>query len=217
MFNLREISVSLQSGGAQETANLIRRALRENYSAEQILKEGLAAGIAEAEQRYGTGVPFTPEMIFVARALNVGISTLRSAAGLAGGESWGTVIAGTVKEDLFDIEKNLSVMMMEIRGLRVIDLGVSVSAERFIESAKSTDSQIIACSAARINTMPRLKEIIHTAEAAGIRKRVKILISGKPVTEQYRAAIGADFFAPDALSAGELAAAHCRRILLPAA
>jgi methanogenic corrinoid protein MtbC1 len=217
MINMEELSLSVQAGQARETAKLIRRALEEHCPVKRILEEGLLQGISAVEERYGAGLPPAPEFVLAKRAFSAGLNSVRENSLPEEEDSEGAVIIGTVKNDLRDIEKNLGVLMMELQGLRVIDLGVSVSAERFIETARTQDAQLIACSAASLAAMPYLKGIVQGAEAAGLRDRVKILITGKPVTEQYRAHIGADYYALDMISAAEIAAGHCRRIFLPAA
>lgn len=121
----------------------------------------------------------------------------------------GKVVLGTVKGDLHDIGKNLVRMMMEGKGLEVIDLGIDVPVEKFIETAVQEQAQIIACSALLTTTMNEMKLIVEAAKTAGIRDKVKIMIGGAPVTDQFRASIGADLYAPDAASAAEVAVQAC--------
>jgi methanogenic corrinoid protein MtbC1 len=217
VIDLNEISLNVQSGRAIKTSELIHQALEENYSVEHILKDGLRAGIAAAEDQYGKEMTNAPDLLAALRAMNMGLRVLRTTAEFPVDEFGGTVIAGTAVDDLYDTEKNLTVVMMQTEGLQVIDLGASVPTGQFIEAARTEDAQLIFCSAAMIATMPYLKELVQTAEASGIRNRIKIMIAGKPVTERYRALIGADFYAPDMETAAGIAAAHCRRTLLPAA
>jgi methanogenic corrinoid protein MtbC1 len=216
-MSMSELSWSIQAGKAEKTAELVRRALGENYQAEQILREGLMKGIALAEERWASRFPPSPELLISRRALKRGIEALREAPAMDQGDYQGTVIAGAVRDDLSDTDKNLGVLLMELMGLQVIDLGVSVGTWAFIEAAKVHGAQIIACQAARLGSLGFLKNIVQGTDAAGLRDRVKVLVTGKSVTEPYRAHIRADLYAPDMISAAEIAAAHCRRILLPAA
>jgi methanogenic corrinoid protein MtbC1 len=217
MIDLREISRAVEQGRARETSELINRAMEEGCGIENIVKEGLIAGMAAAENRYGRENPCAFEMLIAVRAVNMGIKALRGALGPPPETGSGTVILGAVKDDCYDVEKNLMALMMRLEGLRVEDLGVSVSPERFISAARAEDAQIIACSAARLGAMVHMKNLVQIAGAMGVRNRVKIIVTGKPVTDQFRAIIGADYYAPDAASAAEIAAAYYRRSLRPAA
>jgi methanogenic corrinoid protein MtbC1 len=209
-MNLNDISHSLQSGKAKETSDLIARAIKENYSVESILKQGLIPGMAAVKNRLRKNEIFVPDLLVAARAMNMGIKTLRPTLASSIGEPTGTAVIGTVRGDTHDIEKNLMSIMMEGKGLKVIDLGTGVSAERFIEAAVTGKAQIIACSAMLPTTMGQLKSIVQAAASAGIRDQVKIIITGAPVTEKYCHIIGADMYAPDAVSAAEMASAHLR-------
>jgi methanogenic corrinoid protein MtbC1 len=209
-MNLRDISESLQSGKARETSVLITQAIQENYSVESILKLGLIPGITAVQERLRKNEIFMPDMLVAARAMNIGIKTLRPCLAASGAEPKGTVVIGTVKGDLRDTEKNLAAIMMEGIGLKVVDLGVSVSHERFIEAAAREKAQVIFCLALRTGTMSQMKILVQACAGAGIRGRVKIMIAGYPVTETYCRVIGADLYAPDAVNAAEMALAHCK-------
>jgi methanogenic corrinoid protein MtbC1 len=211
MIDLEDISQSLQSGKARETSALITKAIQENYSVESILRHGLIPGMNAVEERFRKNEIFIPEVLVATRAMNMGIKTLRPC--LAVSEARGTVIVGTVKGEMQDTEKNLIAIMIEGIGLKVVDLGAGVPPERFIETAKKENAQIIICSAMRTATMHQMKMLIQAVTAAGIRSHVKIMVTGYPVTEKYCNAIGADFYAPDAVSAAEAAAAHCGKKL----
>jgi methanogenic corrinoid protein MtbC1 len=209
MVNLNDISQSLQSGKAQETSNLITKAIEEHYSIESILKQGLISGMSAVEIRYKKNEIFIPEVLIAARAMNMGIKTLRPIIASSVGEPKGTVVIGTVKGDIHDIEKNLMAVTMEGIGLRVIDLGVGVAPERFIETAVTEKARIIVCIASMTITMMQFKSVIRAAASAGIRTQIKIMVTGAPVTEQYSRIIGADTYAPDTVSAAEVARAIC--------
>jgi methanogenic corrinoid protein MtbC1 len=208
MIDLREISCSLQSGKAMETSALITRALAENYSVESILKQGLIPGMRTVEERLVRNEILSPEMVIADRAMNMGLKTLRLLIPTPSGEPGPTVIIGTVKGELRDIEKNLIAVMMKGLGFRVVDLGAGVSPEKFIQAAINEDAQFITAISMVTITMHQLKLIVQTAAAANIRDRVKIVVTGKPITEKFCQAIGADIYAPDAVSAAELVAAR---------
>ncbi|MFP3042580.1 B12-binding domain-containing protein [Treponema primitia] len=209
MVNLNDISQSLQLGRAAETSNLIAKAIEENYSAETILKQGMIPGMRAVKDRYMRKEIYQPEMLIVARAMNMGIRTLRPLIASAVKNPKGTVIIGTVKGDIWDIAKDLMAITMEGAGLRVVDLGTSVSADRFIEVAIVESARIIFCTANLPAAMGQLKLVVHAATASGIRNRVKIMVSGAPVTEKYCRVIDADIYARDTVSAAEMAGSIC--------
>jgi methanogenic corrinoid protein MtbC1 len=209
MVNLSDISQSLQSGKAGETSDLIARAIEENYSVESILKQGLIPGMYAVTSRYKRREIFQPELLVAARAMNIGIRTLRPAIASRTGTPKGVVIIGVVKGDSHDIEKNLMAVTMEGLGLRVIDLGTGVSPERFVEAAIAEKAQVILCTANLPAAMGQLKLVVHAAVSSGIRNRVTIMVSGAPVTEKYCRAIGADCYVKDAVEAAEMAKTRC--------
>lgn len=206
-FNL--ISENLQKGRAKDVEALVSQALAENVPAKDILEQGMMAGMALIGEKFKKNEVFVPEVLIAARAMNMGMKVLKPALVSAGVEARGTVVIGTVKGDLHDIGKNLVGMMMEGAGLRVVDLGTDVSPERFVEAAKSENATIIACSALLTTTMTQMKNVVQAAEAAGIRGKVKIMVGGAPLTDNFCAQIGADKYSADAASAAEVAAAFC--------
>jgi methanogenic corrinoid protein MtbC1 len=209
MINLDDISLSLQSGKATETSALITKAFEEHYSVETILKQGLIPGIKNMERRLIRNEILLPEMLVATRAVNMGLKALRHLLPTPSEAPKATVVIGTVKGELRDVDKNLIAVMMEGLGMRVIDLGIGVSPEKFIMTAAAENARFIVCLAMATTTMPQLKIVVQTAALTGIRSKVKILITGKTITEQYCQAIGADFYAPDPAGAAELIAAQC--------
>jgi methanogenic corrinoid protein MtbC1 len=207
MVNLSDISQSLQSGKAGETSDLITRAIKENYSVESILRQGLIPGMYAVTGRYKRKEIFQPELLIAKRAMNMGIRALRPAIISSAGKPKGTVIIGTVKGDSQDIEKNLMAVTMEGLGLRVLDLGAGVSPERFVEAAIAEKAQIILCTANLPAAMGQLKLVVHAAVSSGIRNRITIMVSGVPVTEKYCRTIGADYYARDTVAVAELVGA----------
>ena len=170
-----------------------------------ILNEGLLAGMGILGGKFKRNEVYVPDVLIAARAMKVGTSLLKPLLISEGIKANGRVILGTVKGDLHDIGKNLVGMMMEGKGLEVIDIGVDVPAERFIEAAIEKQAQIICCSALLTTTMSEIKPVIEAAKSAGIRDKVIIMIGGAPVNQAFADSVGADLYRPDAASAAEAA------------
>jgi len=209
MSILNEISTLLQQGRAPKVKELVTQALDEGLAAQDILENGLLAGMAVVGEKFKKNEVFVPEVLIAARAMNAGIDILRPHLIASGVTAKGRAVIGTVKGDLHDIGKNIVKMMLEGKGLEVIDLGVDVPAEAFVEKAKECDAQIICCSALLTTTMSEMKLIVEKAEQAGIRDRVKIMIGGAPVTQAFCDSIGADYYTSDAASASDIALEIC--------
>jgi methanogenic corrinoid protein MtbC1 len=209
MVNLDDISHNLQSGKARETSALITKAIAENYTIDTIVKQGLIAGIQAAEARYGRNEVLAPEIRMARRAMEWGIRQIKQAiVAVKGPAALGTVVMGTVEGDIEDRDKNIAAVMMESRGFMVVDLGTSVSPARFVEAAIENQAHVIVCSASLVTTMAQMKILVQKTVSEGIRKKVKIILTGAPVTERYCRIIGADMYAHDALIAADLAAAY---------
>ena len=206
---LSQISENLQKGKAKIVKQLVQEAIDAGISAQEILEQGLIAGMNVVGEKFRNNEIFVPEVLVAARALNMGSALLKPLLAADGVKAQGKVCIGTVQGDLHDIGKNLVKMMMEGKGLEVIDLGTDVSAETFVKTAIEQDCQIICCSALLTTTMPVMEEVVKAAEAAGIRGKVKIMIGGAPVSEEFRAKIGADAYTNDAASAADLAVSFC--------
>ena len=163
--------------------------------------------MGEIGQRFKKNEVFVPEVLIAARAMNMALAVLKPALANAGVEHKGTVVICTVKGDLHDIGKNLVKMMIEGTGLKVVDLGVDCSAEKVIDAIKEYNADVVCLSALLTTTMLYQKEIIDAITAAGLRDKVKIMVGGAPVTQEFADKIGADFYTPDAASAAECASA----------
>ena len=209
-MDMQEISLQLQAGKAKIVKNLVQQALDEGIDAKTILEEGLLAGMAEVGEKFKNNEIFVPEVLVAARAMNMGTALLKDKLVESGVTAKGKACIGTVKGDLHDIGKNLVKMMMESKGLEVIDLGVDVSPEQFVQTAKEQNCQLICCSALLTTTMTVMAEVVKMAEEAGIRDQVKIMIGGAPVTEAFCKQIGADCYTTDAASAADAAVAFCQ-------
>ena len=207
MSVLQEISEMLQKGKANEVKELAQKGLDEGLGAKQILEEGLMPGMSIIGDKFKKNEVYVPEVLIAARAMNAGIEILKPHMSDSDRTDKGTVVLGTVKGDLHDIGKNLVKIMMEGKGLRVVDLGIDVSPEKFVSSAKESNADIIACSALLTTTMTEMENVVKAAEEAGIRDKVTIMVGGAPVTQSFCESIGADRYAPDAASAADEAIA----------
>ena len=205
-----EISENLQKGRAKVVKAMVEQAVAEGCPAAEILGEGLLAGMNVVGEKFKKNEVYVPEVLVAARAMNMGIEVLKPLLAEDGVRSVGRVCIGTVQGDLHDIGKNLVKMMMEGKGLEVIDLGTDVSPETFIQTAVERDCDIICCSALLTTTMEVMGEVVKKAEEAGIRDRVKIMVGGAPVTDAFCRQIGADKYTSDAASAADAAVELCK-------
>ena len=204
---LLEISEKLQKGKTKDIKALVPKALEEGVSASDILNAGLLDGMNIVGIKFKNNEVFVPEVLIAARAMKAGTDILKPYLVSDNVSAKGKVVLGTVRGDFHDIGKNLVKMMMEGHGLEVIDLGVDVAPEAFINAAKENGADIIACSALLTTTMAEMKNVVDLCTAEGIRDNVKILIGGAPITEAFKNEIGADIYTSDAASAAEAAAA----------
>jgi len=202
LFN--KLSEKLQQGNMPEVVELTKQAIDEGFSASEIL-DALLSGMGVIGEKFKNNEIFVPEVLVAARAMNGGLEVLAPLLEQQGVQPVGKVIIGTVKGDLHDIGKNLVRMMMVGAGLEVIDLGVDVSPEKFVEAIKENEPQIVAMSALLTTTMTNMKTIIKAIEESGLRDQVKIMIGGAPVTDEYAKEIGADSYTPDAATAASAA------------
>ena len=208
-MELKEISAQLQAGKAKIVKTLVQQAVEEGFAPQQILEEGLLDGMAVIGEKFKNNEVFVPEVLIAARAMNQGVAILKPLLAAEGVKATGKVCIGTVQGDLHDIGKNLVKMMMEGKGLEVIDLGTDVSAETFVKTAIEQDCQIISCSALLTTTMSVMADVVKAAEEAGIRDKVKIMIGGAPVNQAFCDEIGADCYTVDAASASDKAVEFC--------
>ena len=195
-MDLHEISVQLQAGKAKIVKTLVQQAIDEGIPAQTILEEGLLDGMNVIGEKFKNNEVFVPEVLVAARAMNMGVSILKPLLMDADVKAKGRVCIGTVKGDLHDIGKNLVKMMMEGKGLEVIDLGTDVAPETYVRTAIEENCQIICCSALLTTTMGVMADVVKAAEEAGIRDKVKIMIGGAPVTEAFCQQVGADAYKP---------------------
>ncbi len=210
MCVLNEISENLQKGKAKIVKELVQKALDEGYKPAEILEKGLLSGMSIIGEKFKNNEVYVPEVLVAARAMNMGSQILKPHLALDGVKATGKVCIGTVQGDLHDIGKNLVKMMLEGKGLEVIDLGTDVAPEAFIKAAIENDCQVICCSALLTTTMGVMADVVKAAVDAGIRDKVKIMVGGAPVSEEFCKQIGADCYTPDAASAADKAVEFCR-------
>ncbi len=208
-MELTIMSEKIRAGRAKEVKVLVQQALDEGIDPNRILNEGLMAGMAVIGERFKNGEAFVPEVLVAARAMNKGAEILKPHLAAEGTKATGRVCLGTVQGDYHDVGKNLVKMMLESKGLEVIDLGTDVPPDAFIKTAQEQNCAVICCSALLTTTMEVMRDVVKAAEAAGIRDNVKIMIGGAPVTEEYCEKIGADAYTPDAASAADKAMEFC--------
>ncbi|MEA4966057.1 MAG: corrinoid protein [Oscillospiraceae bacterium] len=206
MSKLQEISAAVEKGKKKLIGGLVQEALDEGIAPSVILNEGMVAAMGKVGEAFTNGDIFVPEMLVAARAMKAGVEVLKPhlASGEAG--ALGKIILGTVSGDLHDIGKNLVGMMFESAGFEVIDLGVDVPDEKFLETYDANpDTKIIALSALLTTTMPSLESVVAKLNATPFRGKIKIMVGGAPVTQKFADKIGADAYTPDAGSAAEKA------------
>lgn len=206
---LEDISVQLQAGRAKNVKVLVQQAIDEGIPAQEILDQGLLAGMNIIGDKFKKNEVFVPDVLVAARAMNTGAALLKPLLATGSVKASGRVCIGTVLGDLHDIGKNLVKMIMEGKGLEVIDLGTDVPPETFVRTAIEQNCQVICCSALLTTTMSVMEDVVKEAESAGIRDHVKIMVGGAPVTADFCREIGADCYTEDAVSAAEAAVAFC--------
>ena len=210
MSILEDISENLQKGKAKIVKELVQQAIDEGISPDKILGEGLLAGMSVIGEKFKNNEVYIPEVLVAARSMNMGAQVLKPYLAGDGFTAAGKVCIGTVQGDLHDIGKNLVKMMMEGKGLEVVDLGTDVAPETFVQTAIEQNCQVICCSALLTTTMGVMAEVVKAAKEAGIRDKVKIMVGGAPVTQEFCDEIGADCYTADAASAADAAAAFCK-------
>ena len=192
-------------GDQEEVKGLIQQALDQGEDADIILKLGLQKAMEHVGLKFRNDEIYIPEVLVAAQTMHAGLEVLKPVLSKGASSKGPKVVLGTVKSDIHDIGKNLVGMMLEGGGFEVIDIGTDAPTEKFVQVAQDNDAEMIAMSALLTTTMPGIQATIEAIEAAGLNKRVKTLVGGAPVTEEYAREVGADGYAPDAGSAVEKA------------
>ena len=202
---LTQLAAALKKGQKNRVLKLCNQAIEENIDRQTILQKGLVAGMVSLGNDFSANKVFVPEMLMAARCMTAATEILKPLLVKGESKSAGKVCMGTVKGDMHDIGKNLVKIMMEGSGLTVIDLGTDVSAETFVDTAINENCDIICCSALLTTTMDEMKKVVALAKEKGIRDKVKIMIGGAPITQEYCDEIGADIYTDDAAAAAKRA------------
>ncbi len=205
MSTISEISEYLQKGRAKNVKELVQQALDENEDPKAILNEGLLDGMMIIGEKFKNNEVFVPEVLVAARAMNAGLTILEPKLIEVGNEPVGTAIIGTVQGDLHDIGKNLVAMMLKGAGFDVIDIGVDVEPDTFIEQAETNNADVICMSALLTTTMPNMEATIEALKEKGLRDKYIVMVGGAPVNENFAEQIGADYYTPDAATCAEVA------------
>jgi len=204
MADFQAIADALIKGQAPKVKEMVSAAINEGVKPEEILSKGLIAGMSVIGELFKKNEIYVPEVLIAARAMHAGMDQLKPLLSAAGVKPKGVFAIGTVKGDLHDIGKNLVMMMMEGAGYQIMDLGVDVTPDKFVQAIKN-GAQMIGLSALLTTTMPSMRNTIDAVKAAGLRDKVKILVGGAPLTQTYADEIGADGYSPDAATAVDIA------------
>ena len=205
MSDYTELYDAILTGNAKKAEEVTKRALAAKADPTELVRKYMIPAMDEVGKRFECSEYFVPELLIAARAMKISLELITPLLAEAGAEPVGRVVIGTVQGDLHDIGKNLVASMLEGGGFQVIDLGVDVPAQRFVEAAKEKDGTIVALSALLTTTMTMMKTVIDALEKAGIRNKTKVIIGGAPITQQYADQIGADGYSDNASAAVALA------------
>ena len=203
MADLQALAEAVIRGDQKKSVEITKEALKEGAAPKSVLDKGLIAGMDIVGARFKKNEIYIPEVLIAARAMKMAMEILEPELVKAGVEPVGKLLIGTVQGDLHDIGKNLVAMMLKGAGFEVIDLGVDVGPEKFIEQVKTSKAQLIGMSALLTTTMPGMERTIKAIKQAGL--AAKVMIGGAPVTQEYANKIGADGYASDAASAVDIA------------
>jgi 5-methyltetrahydrofolate--homocysteine methyltransferase len=201
MADLKALAEAILKGDRDKAREITQQAIDEKIPPQDIISNGLIAGMGVVGVKFKANEFYVPEVLIAARAMHASMDLLKPLIAESGIEPVGRALIGTVKGDLHDIGKNLVAMMLEGAGFEVVDLGVDVKNDQFIQAVKDRGSKVLCLSALLTTTMPAMKEVIESLKAAGIRDGIKIMVGGAPVTQAYAEEIGADGYAADAASA----------------
>ena len=205
MDKMKPISEAIVQLKWDEIAVLTNEAVEAGIPALEIINQGLVSGMTVIGTKFRNGEMFLPEVLLSAKTMKTALDILLPILSQQGASSMGRVAIGTVSGDIHDIGKNIVISMLQGNGFEVMDLGVDIAPERFVEVIRNNDLQILGLSALLTSTMPMLEETIEALEKAGLRQKTKVIIGGAPVTQSYADQIGADGYAPDAASATDRA------------
>ena len=198
---IKQISDNLQRGEDEEVYNFTRRAIEQNLPAKSILDDGLIAGMAVVGEKFKAHEIFLPDVLLAAKAMYAGMDQIKPLLIKEGIPTIGKVVVGSVQGDLHDIGKNLVAIMLKGAGFEIIDLGNDVPPEKFIDTALENEAAVIGMSALLTTTMPVMKKVVDLVKARNLSYKIKIIVGGAPLTEDYAHAIGADAYGFDGINA----------------
>jgi 5-methyltetrahydrofolate--homocysteine methyltransferase len=205
MAKYQDLADSIIAGDNVKSKEITQKLVDSGVSSSEILNEGLVPGMEVVGRQFKANEMYIPEVLIAARAMHAAMDIIKPMLSESGAKMKGTVIIGTVQGDLHDIGKNLVGMMLEGGGFSIIDVGVDVSAEKYVEEAKKSGAKLIGLSALLTTTMPVMKDVIALLKTDSITADVKVMVGGAPLTQEYSDSIGANGYAPDASSAVDLA------------
>ncbi len=204
MYDYTEMREALQRGNAAKVKEQAAEALAQGRPAAEILNEGLVSAMAVIGEKFKKNEVYVPEVMVAARAMTAGLEVIKPILVQTGAPPAGKLVIGTVRGDLHDIGKNLVRMMFEGAGFHVVDLGVDVTPNAFVDAIRREQPDLLGMSALLTTTMPAMKSTIEALEQAGVRNQVRVMVGGAPVTARYAEEIRADGYAPDASTAVEV-------------
>ncbi len=205
MTIIEQIKENLMKGKAKDVKEQVEQAMKQGAAASDVLNQGLLAGMSIIGEKFKKNEVYVPEVLIAARAMKAGMEVLKPALAAAKVQPRGVVVIGTVKGDLHDIGKNLVGMMLEGGGFKVVDAGINVEPEKFLELARANNAQLIGVSALLTTTMTNMKAVVEQVKQSDLAGKVKVMIGGAPLTQAFCDEIHADGYSPDAASAADLA------------
>jgi len=205
MADLAQLKEAVENGKRAQAEALTRAAVEAGVPPIEILEKGLVAAMSSVGEKFKKGEAFVPELLIAAKSMKAAMEIIRAKLVAADYKPLGKVVIGTVRGDLHDIGKNLVKMMLEGAGFEVVDLGVDVGPEKFVEAVRQHSPQIVAMSALLTTTMLSMPDTVKALKDAGLRDKVKVIIGGAPITDSFAAEISADGYRPDASTAVDLA------------
>jgi 5-methyltetrahydrofolate--homocysteine methyltransferase len=202
---MEELREAVVAGKVKETTEQVQKLLQEGQDPNAMMQEAMIPAMDVVGDLFQKGEVYLPEMLMAAKAMKAGLEILKPRMVQGAAASTGTVVIGTVRGDMHDIGKNLLSIALEGAGFKVLDLGIDVAPEAFVESVKEHQPQVLGLSALLTTTMVAMREVIEAIQEAGLRETVKVMIGGAPVTKEFADEIGADFFGPDSTSGKDFA------------
>jgi 5-methyltetrahydrofolate--homocysteine methyltransferase len=202
---MEELREAVVAGKVKETTEQVQKLLQEGQDPNAMMQEAMIPAMDVVGDLFQKGEVYLPEMLMAAKAMKAGLEILKPRMVQGATASTGTVVIGTVRGDMHDIGKNLLSIALEGAGFKVLDLGIDVAPEAFVESVKEHQPQVLGLSALLTTTMVAMREVIEAIQEAGLRETVKVMIGGAPVTKEFADEIGADFFGPDSTSGKDFA------------